>query len=267
VTSLATPKLTHDSSQEFKSRLKVITEDIHKRLDTLHAIPWSGRSVVEQEDSIALLLILAQLPGQNKAFLRYASFAKLAAGPDDSFLFYIAAIAEVRASELYTNYHSKSYYLNNAARLADKARVLEPEAIEPVMLEIVAWNALNVLDKHAVEVEQAIGKFNRDYYSTPNSAATAYTLLGDVASSHERPRDAIKYYEMAWNEIGVMGRFNKWIGSQVEKARLCSKLGRAYQDVSEFEKADGYYAKAREFIEQEVNRDEFLQELDAIAKG
>ncbi|MEI6415079.1 MAG: hypothetical protein WCP34_12580 [Pseudomonadota bacterium] len=208
----------------------------------------------EEENYVALLLMLAQFPDRSKDFVRYASVYKTSENTADSLPLYLAAVAEMKAAAL--NPEEAVIHFQNAARLAASAHGKEPEVLEPVLLAMIAKYYLG--QEYTEDFTSAIRQYHPDHYASQNTLHTGYTLLGDMASSNGENLDAARYYLKSWiNETGLSG-------APVEKARLSAKLAHIYRRLGNLKAADENREMALDFIKNEQGAAALAKNIESL---
>jgi len=243
--------------REFNSEVSTVKLMAKNKLESLSEKPWSKMSADEKEDFTANLLILRQF--SKDEFLKFALLIQPKYTEKQSFLWYLLAIANLDTASLTSDVNERSKYIEAATMAARKAKQLEPEVLEPVMLEAIAI-AVNGQLPPLRSLEKDLDNYSKNHYSTPNSESTVYSLFGDIAHSFERYEDALVYHEEAWDE-------SSWFLEKKEKAYLSIKLAKAYKMVGDSKDADYYYDKAKEYIDGKDNAAELLEGLEEIWNG
>ncbi len=193
-----------------------------------------------RSDAIMGAILLHSL-GYKQDFVKYIKQFKTI-NQTESFLLYLKSVAYL---------FDKDFEL--AKQYAIQSMDSEPEAIEPIMILIMA---LEGLDQHLQAFEMEIlfqEKFDDDHYETPNSLITAYNLLGDIANDHQLPQTAAKFHKKAFDNMSYL--FSK----TDEKAFICLKIANDYHMFGSKRQATEYYEKAIGYVKddnlkQEIKR-------------
>ncbi|CAK0754303.1 membrane hypothetical protein [Gammaproteobacteria bacterium] len=243
----------------FGNQLESIKKQVVGRLDKLdeirHQSPILELSDENEEDYVALLLMLAQFPDRTQDFVRRAAIYKELQDNADSLPLYLAAVAELRAALLEPKQNRA--HLLQAAHLADLAHKKESQVIEPLLAALIAKFSLG--QPYREDFLSAVVQFNPDYYSTPNTPYTGYALLGDMASAEGRAMDGLKAYLKAWfSEIQLNGM-------PIEKARLQAKMAHNFRRLGHAQAANDSQKLAQELIKSDPNALLLNQELTILA--
>ena len=244
------------TQQQFNEAANKLMISAGTNLSILSRRSWSGLTPEEQEDYIANLLILAQFPTELEAFLKYASRIEAISSEQTSFVFYLKGFTEIKMAALEKDPQKVASHYKEAIKFAKIARRLEPQAIEPVMLEMIAYDGIGEYDV-IVSLQNAVDEFKKNHYSTPNSKATAYTLFGDISRSHGRNDNALHFYKLAWDETG-------YFNDDVQKGFLCVKLANAYHATGDTAEGRKFYEKAIDYVDDAENAPQLRAEVSKI---
>ncbi len=171
--------------------------------------------------------------GYEKEFVKYINQID-AIDENESFLFYLKAIASITMNDF-----------QKAKIYATQAMETEPQAIEPVMIMIMALDGLGKYEQ-AFEMEEWIEtNWDDDHYKTPYSSMTAYNLLGDIAYYHELPQKAAKFHKKALEQLDYFFTDN-------QKAMICLKIASDYHLFGSKRYANEYYQKAIGYAEEKT---------------
>ena len=187
------------------------------------------------EDKISALILIYNF-GYMSEFINNVKSLPEVGGKYSSFIYYLKSVAYI---------HEKNY--KEADQYAQLAMIAEEEAIEPVLVRIMALKALKTFDANEASLKEAINKFDKQHYATQNTKATAYNLLGDYASIENKNYTAAEFYKKAFDDISY------WT-SDKDKALLCAKIARSYRlsNVSGKEKyVNKYYKKAIGYVDKD----------------
>ena len=192
----------------------------------------SNKGSKESRTDALMGAILLQTLGYEKDFVNYIKQFNVA-NQNESFLLYLKAVAYLL---------DKDFEL--ARKYALQAMDTEPEAIEPVMVLIMALDGLGQ-SQQAFELETLLEEeFDDDHYETPNSLLTAYNLLGDIANARQLPQTAVKFHQKAFDKMS-------FFSDDDEKALLCLKIANDYHLFGSKRKSTEYYEKAIAYVGDE----------------
>lgn len=207
-------------------RLKSISNDARELLE--RTLRRRTLSQDEREDAIMGSVILHSL-GFTDDFIQNIMKIDMK-GEGESFLLFLKSVA----SFLKGDFREAENYALRSCRS-------EPQAIEPVMIRIMALDKMGQYAK-ALSLESALEKFDDDHYNTPNSLKTAYNLLGDISSSRGHYDKALHYYNKAADEMGFFDDDNK-------KAVFFMKISNSHDKLGAKGKSKKYYEKAMDYVE------------------
>jgi hypothetical protein len=217
-------------------RIKNIARDTRILVEQILNKP-NPSSQEEKEDAVMGAVILYAL-GFADDFVKYITQIKVNA-EEESYLIFLKSVAYFLTDDL-----------TKASNYALRAMRSEPEAIEPVMIRIMA---LDKMDKYAeaIKLETAFEQFDDDHYKTSNSLKTAYNLLGDISSSQGIHSDASHYHKKAVGELNFFFNDDK-------RAILYMKIAHDYKNVGVKEKFMEYYEKAMDYVEDKELKQELM---------
>jgi len=219
-------------------RIKNIARDIRILLEgILELNKYNLSSQETKEDAVMGAVILYAL-GFSDDFVKYITQIDVNV-EEESYLLFLKSVAYFLTDDL-----------TQASNYALRAMRSEPEAIEPVMIRIMA---LEKMDKYAeaIKLEKAFEQFDDDHYKTPNSLKTAYNLLGDISSAQGIHSNASHYHKKAVDEMGFFDDDDK-------KAVLYMKIALDYKNAGSKEKFIEYYERAMDYVEDEELKHELM---------
>ncbi|MDM8561044.1 tetratricopeptide repeat protein [Candidatus Parabeggiatoa sp. HSG14] len=225
-------------AEALSKEYKIVIQKTHEMIDNY--LTNKASSSKEMRSDAAMGAVLLHSLGYKKEFANYIKQFK-AVDQNESFLLYLKAIAHLIDKDFKV-----------ARQYALQAIDAEPEAIEPVMVLIMALDGLGQYQQ-ALEVEILLEEnFDDNHYETPNSLITAYNLLGDIANAHQLPQTAAKFHKKAFDNMS-------YFSDDDEKAFICLKIANDYHVFGSKSQSTEYYKKAISYVEddnlkQEINR-------------
>ncbi|MDM8566960.1 hypothetical protein QUF74_15085 [Candidatus Halobeggiatoa sp. HSG11] len=213
-----------------------IVQETREMIDNYLANKESSTKEI-RSDAIMGTILLHTL-GYKQDFVKYIKQFK-AINQTESFLLYLKSVAYL---------FDKDFKL--AKQYALQAMDSEPEAIEPIMILIMA---LEGLGQHQQAFELDIlfqEKFDDGHYETPNSLITAYNLLGDIANNHKLPQTAAKFHKQVFDNMGYI------FSDADEKAFICLKIANDYHMFGSKRQATEYYEKAISYVKDDSLKQE-----------
>ena len=206
-------------------RIKTIISDTHFLVSRI--LNKYNPSQDEREDAVMGAVLLYSL-GFVDHFVKYIT--RIDVKNDESFLLFLKSVACLLKNDP-----------AEASKYALRSRYSEPEAIEPVMIRIMALDKMGKYTE-AIRQEKAFKQFDDDHYKTPNSLKTAYNLLGDISNSRDLHNQAAHYHQKAVDEMGFLDDDDK-------KAVLYMKIANAHYDLGARGEFRKYYEKAMDYVE------------------
>lgn len=192
------------------------------------------------EEKVSALLLARQL-GYIKEFTENAKGL-----PErGSFVYYLKGIA----------YLDEQDY-RNADSYAQNAMMAEKDAIEPILLRIIALNALGKY-REAIALEQNIEETKEKNHKSAFSKATAYNMLGDYSSYMKNYVNAANYYIKVFDDLS-------YFDPDEDKALISAKLAGALRKSGDSEEANKYYKKALDYAEKSENSESIKQAAEKI---
>ncbi|MEN8219269.1 MAG: hypothetical protein ABFS56_23485 [Pseudomonadota bacterium] len=217
-------------AERLTQQYQVVIQETHGIIEAY--LSNKASSSKESRTDAMMSAILLHSLGYENDFVNYIKQFQVAT-QNESFLLYLKAVAYLLDKDFEV-----------ARKYALQAMDTEPEAIEPVMVLIMALDGLGQYQQ-AFELETLLKEeFDDDHYETPNSLLTAYNLLGDIANSRQLPQTAVKFHQKAFDKTS-------FFSDDDEKALLCLKIANDYHLFGSKRKSTEYYEKAIGYVEDE----------------
>lgn len=192
------------------------------------------------EEKVSALILARQLGYTNE-------FSKYTKGLPErgSFVSYLKAVAYLDDQD----YERASSY-------ALDAMVAEEDAVEPILVRILALSALNNYNE-ALALEKNIDNADEDNHKSAFSKASAYNLLGDYSSYVGNYAKAAFFYNKVYDDLS-------YIDSDEDKALISGKLAASLRQAGNYEKARKYYEKAMDYADDSEKSSEIKKAVEII---
>jgi hypothetical protein len=248
------------SPEECQKRWQSFGEELTKQIQAPEYREWKNLSELKQRDFLALLLLLAQYPEKIPLFIDLTAHIQAIETQKQSFLWYLKGIAAVYRLRDSQQQGLKEQVIKDAEQVllyAKTANRLEPKAVEPLLLQAMAYEALGQLNVF-YDLKNMINKYDENHYITPNNLQNAYLFLGDIALSNQKYALALNLYHEAWT------KHTNYLQSDFVRANVALRLAKANYYVENFAEAEKLLKQAKDFLRNEENAEVFLEEAQTL---
>lgn len=248
------------SAEACQQQQQNFQQELRQQIQATEYQDWQNLSEAKQRDLVALLLLLAQYAEQIPLFMTFTEQIAPVETQKQSFLWYLKGMSAVYRLRNSQEQGLTAQIVKDAEQVlfyAKTANRLEPKAVEPLLLQAIAYEALGQFNVF-YDLKHLIRKYDQNHYSTPNNPLNAYLFLGDIALSQQKYALAWHLYNEAWT------KHTNYFLSDFVRANVAIRLAKANHYVENFSEANQLLKQAKDFLRDEKDGKVLVEEAQAL---